>query len=64
MSTKNKSELPNVNRMDTSRKYRLGTRLMNETGQVFQYAKLDFGVIGKVDGKTYRKIQHRWIRTY
>ena len=55
---------PNI--IDTKRLHKLGTRLITVLGEVYQYAKIDFGSLGKcIEGsdKTYRKIEYRWIRT-
>lgn len=48
---------------DLKRKHKLGSRFINATGQTFQYAKIDFGIMGKdKKGKIYRNIQYAWIR--
>jgi hypothetical protein len=44
------------------RKFRLGTQFISEVGTTFKYAKIDFGISGKIEGKTIRNIQYGWIR--
>ncbi len=54
-----------TNVIDLKRQYRLGTRLINTLGETYQYAKIDFGSLGKCivgSDKTYRHIEYRWIR--
>jgi len=61
---KKKKELehPNVYKIDSVRKFRLGTRY--HTAYVtFQYGKVDFGVLAKTtEGKVLKNIQYMWIR--
>ena len=67
MSIKNKSELPSITRIDYTRKFRLGTRLITEIGEVFTYVKIDFGSLGKCivgSDKIYRYVVYRWLRTH
>jgi hypothetical protein len=61
---KNK-EFPDLINNTYKRKFRLGTRYMNELRQIFKYCKFDFGVVGKdpTTGKVYRHIEFGWIRT-
>jgi len=56
---------PNINVMTRVRKYRIGTRYVTELFERYQYAKIDFGVVGHdvATGKAFRNIQYRWIRT-
>ena len=52
----------NVNKIDYDRKYKLGTLFLNEIGGKFQYAKVDFGVVGKTkNGKVLRHIRYMWF---
>lgn len=50
------------NYISSTREHRLGTRLILPTGEAFQYAKIDLGSLGKINGKITRSIQYRWIR--
>jgi len=50
-----------VNRITVTREHRIGTRLITATGGQFQYAKIDFGVVGKIDVKTIHRINYMWI---
>ena len=48
---------------DFKRKYKLGTRKVDELGHKAKYAKIDFGIVG-VDpetGKKYRNICYTWV---
>ena len=40
-----------ISKIGNVRFYRLGTRLVTSCGGRFQYGKIDFGIVGKVDGK-------------
>jgi hypothetical protein len=40
---------------------KLGTRMVREDGRHYKYAKIDFGPIGKIDGKQYRNILYAWL---
>lgn len=53
--------IPDTDTIDTKRKHRLGMRLLKPTGGIWKYGKVDFGNLGKVDGKTLRNIQYRWF---
>ncbi len=46
---------------DDSRKYKLGTRFKNSLGGVFQYAKIDFGVVGTIKSKKVRHVAYAWF---
>ena len=45
------------------RQHKLGSRRITELNHWYQYAKLDFGIVGKdvKTGKIYRKILYGWI---
>ncbi len=55
------SEAPDVDRIDYTKGYRLGTRVILPLGEVFQYGKIDFGIVGKDNGKAFRNIQYKWF---
>lgn len=62
MSDKREMKEPHINKVDTVRKFRLGTRFLTEEGGAFQYGKVDLGVLGKTDkGKILRNIQYAWF---
>ncbi len=50
-------ELPDIDRIDSAKGYRLGTRFVMPLGEVFQYGKIDFGIAGGA----VRNIQYRWF---
>ena len=50
-----------INRIDHVRKYRLGTRYCGPLGERCIYVKVDFGIVGKTEGKTLRNIQYMWF---
>ena len=52
---------PDITKMDSRRKYRIGTRWVRALNNKFQYVKVDFGVVGKIKGKTIRNIQYMWV---
>jgi hypothetical protein len=54
----------NVHEVDYVRQYRIGTRLVIAIGERYKYAKIDFGILGKLDNKPMRHIEYRWIRTW
>ncbi len=45
------------------RMHKLGTRKIDELGQMTRYAKIDFGIVGKDTdtGKQYRDACYAWI---
>ena len=57
-----KLKKPNLSQTDFKRGYRIGTRYINELSAIFKYVKIDFGSAGKINGKTKRIIQYRWIQ--
>lgn len=50
-------------KVDHIRQYKIGTRFITATYQIYKYVKVDHGIVGKIDGKTIRHIEYRWIRT-
>lgn len=48
---------------DFERKYKLGTRKIDDLGQMSKYGKIDFGLLGtdSKTGKKYRNICYAWI---
>ena len=52
---------PDISIINNIRGYRLGTRFHTATGGVYQYGKLDFGIVGKDNGKTIRDIRYQWF---
>lgn len=61
MNKRSKTKLPDITKIDSRPKFKLGTRLVLPSGQRFKYFKIDGGVIAKIKGKTYRNIFYRWI---
>ena len=59
---KKEIEKPNLYKIDNKRKYRIGTRYMTKLGAIFRYVKIDFGSVGKINGKLMRNIIYRWIQ--
>ncbi len=53
---------PDLSRVDSGSKYRIGTLYMTPDKKVFKYVKIDLGSAGKIDGKTMRIIIYRWIQ--
>lgn len=51
----------NVNERSDNREHRIGTRYRQPDGAIFKYAKIDFGTLGKVDGKMMRLVQYQWL---
>ena len=50
-----------VDHLDYERKHRIGTRLMQSGGELYRYAKIDLGSLGKIDGKAMRHVWYQWI---
>lgn len=56
--------LSDIHIFTLKREHKLGTRLIDESGQTFKYVKIDFGPLYKdlKTKKTYRHIEYGWLR--
>ena len=61
MRKKKPNHEPDLNRIDSERKYKIGTLFMTSLKRVFKYVKIDLGSAGLYDGRYYRIIIYRWI---
>jgi len=49
-------------KLSEKREFKLGTTYVDENNRFWKYAKIDFGVAGKVENKTYHNIKYGWVR--
>lgn len=56
-----KIEPPDLNSVDSDRKYGLGAMYLLPDGAAFRYGEINFGSIGKINGKEQKLIQYRWV---
>lgn len=50
---------------DFKRKFRLGTKFIDEIGIIYKYVKIDAGIVGKDEkGKSIKNIFYGWMVTH